>query len=261
MRDISIAISTISHRIERLDLAMHSGVQYVIVHQEPGMASPSFIEKLLERPDIIYVPLNEKGLSVSRNNAIKHSTGKYILVMDDDVTFSIEKIYQLIKTMIDEEIYVATYYHKYLDGRTTKINNKSYYLNKLTVAQPSSIDICFNKRVLAEKNIKFDELFGLGSKYPSGEEMIFLSDCISSGLPVKRYPLEICVHPPITSGLDFYSSPQKIAAKAAMFSRVYKKWWRVMFVLFVIKKIPRVFKAGYTSFFISNVLDCLRGKY
>lgn len=258
---ISIVISTISARIEKLVIPQASNIEYVVVHQNPHEAKQSIIHELLSRKDVVYTPLYEHGLTKSRNVGIANASGDYVLIMDDDVTFSIEKIYQLIKTMIDEEIYVATYYHQYLDGRTTKINNKSYYLNKLTVAQPSSIDICFNKRVLAEKNIKFDELFGLGSKYPSGEEMIFLSDCLSSGLPVKRYPLEICVHPPITSGLDFYSSPQKIAAKAAMFSRVYKKWWRVMFILFVIKKIPRVFKAGYTSFFISNVLDCLRGKY
>lgn len=252
MRDISIAISTISHRIERLDLAMHSGVQYVIVHQEPGMASPSFIEKLLERSDIIYVPLKEKGLSVSRNNAIKHSTGKYILVMDDDVTFSISSIDELLEQAEREHVDVATYYHRYSDGRSTLRKGHAFIHNKFNISSPSSIDICIKRSAIIGCNIKFDENFGLGAIYPSGEEMIFLSDCLKNNLLVKRYPIEICTHPPVASGLDFYTSLDKTVAKYEMLRRVFPVAGQYIFILFVIKKMPQAFKANKLIHFIKN---------
>ena len=252
MCQLNIAISTISNRIESLNLIQYDGIQYVIVHQEPHQASAGIVKSLIDRPDVIYVPLEKKGLSVSRNTALVNATGDYVLIMDDDVTFSISSIEQLLEQAEREHVDVATYYHRYSDGTTTLRKGNSFIHNKFNISSPSSIDICIKRSAIIGCNIKFDENFGLGAIYPSGEEMIFLSDCLKNNLLVKRYPIEICTHPPVASGLDFYTSLDKTVAKYAMLKRIFPVAGQYIFILFVIKKMPQAFKANKLIHFIKN---------
>ncbi|WP_370559865.1 glycosyltransferase [Edwardsiella tarda] len=254
MLDLSIAISTISSRICNLKLEPYPGVQYVIVHQEPNTISDDFLQSIKKRHDIIYVPLEKRGLSLSRNTGLAISSRKYVMIMDDDVTFSFDSISELIENMERDNVDVATYYHKYADGRSTLNTRKVYDHNKINIAKPSSIDICIKRNSLLTFNLSFDESFGLGAKYPSGEEMILLADCLSHKLLIRRYPIEVCTHPPITSGMDFYSSLDKTIAKYAMFKRVYQQIGPLMFFAFVIKKTPQAYKSGKLLSFLKNSL-------
>lgn len=254
MINVSIAVSTYSNRIEQLTLKEYPNVEYIIVHQSPCDISSKISMLLENRNDVSYIPTETIGLSKSRNIAIKNSKGKYIIIMDDDVDFSFNSIEKLTKHMDEDDVDIGTYYHKYTNGKTTKNKEYSFSHNKLNIANPSSIDICLKRESIAASGVLFDENFGLGTSYPSGEEMIFLSDCIKSGLKLKRYPIEVCIHPPVTSGSDFYSSKEKILAKKAMFKRVYGRLGGIMFILFILKKYPAVYKAGYGIFFLKHSL-------
>lgn len=254
MINISIAVSTYSNRIERLVLKEYPNVEYVIVHQSP-CDMPFEIRTILEnRSDVLYIPSETIGLSKSRNIAIKNSTGKYIIIMDDDVDFSFDSMDKLTKHMDEDNVDIGTYYHKYTNGNTTKKKEYAFFHNRFNIANPSSIDICLRRESIVDSGVLFDEHFGLGTEYPSGEEMIFLSDCMNAKLLLKRYPIEICTHPPLTSGSDFYSTKEKISAKREMFRRVYGRLGGMVFFIFFLKKLPKAFKAGYGIFFIKKSL-------
>jgi glycosyltransferase involved in cell wall biosynthesis len=250
---ISIAISTYAERIANIKLfESHPHINYVVVHQQPQGVPVESMSYLKNRNDVLYIPTNTKGLSISRYIAIKNSTGDYIMIMDDDVDFFLDSIEKLITCMDEDDVDISTYYHKYTNGKTTKNKDHSFYHNRLNIANPSSIDICLKRESIIASGVLFDEDFGLGTNYPSGEEMIFLSDCIKSGLKLKRYPIEVCIHPPVTSGSDFYSTKEKILAKKAMFKRVYGQLGGLMFILFILKKYPAAYKAGYGLFFLKQ---------
>lgn len=252
MYTLSIAISTISERIEKLRLPVCDGFQYIIIHQENNIPLSKATEHLMARSDVVYVPLEKKGLSASRNVGLLKADGEYVMIMDDDVLFSLEKILKLLSWIKADNVDVATYYHRYSDGRTTLRKGHAFIHNKFNISSPSSIDICIKRSAIIGCNIKFDENFGLGAIYPSGEEMIFLSDCLKNNLVVKRYPIEICTHPPVTSGLDFYTSLDKTVAKYEMLRRVFPVAGQYIFILFVIKKMPQAFKANKLIHFIKN---------
>lgn len=251
---ISLAISTISNRIDNLKLQEYSNAEYVIVHQRPNEGDQKIISDLKARHDIVYIPLDKVGLSVSRNTAIEKCNGDYIFILDDDVFFSFERMVSVVDLMSKDEVDIGTFYHKYTNGKTTKNKKHSFSHNVFNIANPSSIDICLKRESIAASGVLFDEDFGLGTNYPSGEEMIFLSDCIKSSLKLKRYPIEVCIHPPVTSGSDFYSTKEKISAKKAMFKRVYGQLGGIMFILFILKKYPAAYKAGYGLFFLKHSL-------
>ena len=72
---------------------------------------------------------------------------------------------------------------------------------------------------IKDKNIKFDENFGLGGIYTSGEENIFLMDCINNGLKIIYIPITIAIHEKESSGriLD----EKTIYSKGALFYRLF----------------------------------------
>jgi len=254
--DISIfvAISTYGSRISMLQLPelIIPGVNYLIVHQLAGFTEGENL--FSSRPDVIYRKMNVLGLSKSRNEAIRYGNGDYLYFMDDDTIIFPEKIIALCEEMRRDGAQVGTCCFKYSDGGIKKYSLNQFTHNNLTLAKVSSIEICVATKFLRENSILFNENFGIGAPYPSGEEYIFLSDLLKSKAFIKFYPIVTSIHPPVTSGQDFYSSEEKILAKREMLRIVFGKFSYIFILLFWMKKIPKVYKAGYLNLFTRTML-------
>ncbi|HID7802479.1 TPA: glycosyltransferase [Proteus mirabilis] len=255
MPEFCIAISTMNDRINKVNIPpFKKNISYIIIHQTKN--NNYTLPEILQhgRKDITYIKTNQLGLSKSRNLAIINCRKKYLFIMDDDVTFNLDQMMILIKNMEKDKTDIGTFYHSYTNGKSTLKKEKCIKLNFINIAKVSSIDICMNIEKIKEKNIYFNENFGLGTNLPSGEEMIFLSDGLKNKLSIVRYPQIIATHPPITSGLDFYSSINKIEAKKLMIENVYGKFSLIFKILFIIKKLKKAKQAGYGIQFLKNML-------
>lgn len=197
----------------------------------------------------------ERGLSKSRNLALKNCKADFGYIMDDDVILEENSIEKIVMKMVEDSADIGTSYFKYENGCFSKSNlSKPFKHDLFTTAKVSSIEMCIKIDSVKNNNIFFNEKFGLGTDLPSGEEYIFLSDCLKKRLNVNYYPICIGTHPNITSGDDFYSSSDKILAKREMLKHVFL-WKSPLFVFaFWIKKIPHVIKAGYALKFTRTLL-------
>lgn len=257
MNTLSIVISTTNQRILGLNLKpVHSDVCYVVVHQVydasyKNESLPDFIS----RDDVTYIRLDYPGLSKSRNVGLSSVKTKFAYIMDDDVDFDLVKISQLVGWMEKNQVDVATCQFVFEDGSLPRSYSEvAFKHSMLSAAKVSSIEICVNVEKLKEKSISFDERFGLGADFPSGEEYVFITDCIKAGLNVWFYPITTGVHPKITSGMDFYTSSRKALAKREMFKHIFG-WKAFLFILaFWLKKSRKVFKAGYFWSFTKTML-------
>lgn len=239
---IAILISTSNNRINK-NFFFDRQFSYVIVHQVYDGKQYDEVGKFTSS-NVEYKKLNYPGLSKSRNIALDICKAKYAYIMDDDVEFSLNNIRQLVEKMENDSVDVATCQFKYQDGTfPKKYSDESFEHSILSSAKVSSIEICVNIESIRQSGIKFDESFGLGTQWPSGEEFIFLTDCLKAGLKVKYYPIVAGIHPSETSGQDFYSSFSKSVAKREMFKRVFG--WRswLYIIAFWIKKLPNAVKA------------------
>lgn len=254
---LTVAISTANNRLKDIQLpASASKCSFLVVHQIFNQSSDGVdCSKILARDDVDHHILNYAGLSKSRNFGIAHATTKYLFIMDDDVIFDVERMQALVEWMDSNNIDVATCQHKFESGRFPKnYQSQPFKHNLLSLAKVSSIDICLNVEKVRKLNLGFDERFGLGSDLPSGEEYIFLTDCLKRGLNIWFYPITVGVHPDITSGMDFYTSPAKTLAKREMLIRIFG-WKSSLFIFaFWLKKLPHVFKTGYLVSFTKNML-------
>lgn len=241
-----LLISTMHKNIaEVLEMLKQSNVKCDALVVVQGVSEG--YEQLKQSGQSIRIIFTEEiGLSKSRNLALKHCSAKYGYIMDDDVVLDTNAIRSLVEVMESDGTDIATCKYICKSGKYPKKYKKTKFSHTmLSAAKVSSIEICVNVNVIKDKGIEFDQLFGLGTSLPSGEEYIFVTDCLKSSLKVKYYPIVIGVHPDFTSGLDFYTDENKILAKREMLKRVFGKKSIFFIIAFWLKKLNVIFKAGY----------------
>lgn len=212
MYNLEVAVSTLNDGI--YNIKFRSDYNYLVIHQVTnGYDYSNFINQF--SVNVRYIISNEKGLSKSRNLALDNAIGDYVWIMDDDVLIH-DRAYHYIMSLIKQNsnygMFVVSHSHKdieYISG--VQCQNVS----SISAANVSSIDMIINR--IRCGNLRFDERFGLGTGYSSGEEYIFTCNLIASKQKVLKSRFVCTYHPLISSGNDFYSTPNKLKTKLEMF--------------------------------------------
>ncbi|EKF73275.1 glycosyltransferase [Alcanivorax hongdengensis A-11-3] len=197
---ITLAVSTIGDKIDTaLELLEpfrdEEGLELIVLAQKSPNRLKTQIDTIKSEKNIRLIPLDSVGLSKSRNAAIKAATGDYIWILDDDV--SIEKHHiQIIKDALHDK---PDHIHI---GQIECSDCKGFYKDysrsrkgRLGLLRISSIEILAPTRKIREYGVVFNESIGLGTSLPSGEENVFLLDCLNAGIPFNFINKTIIGHP------------------------------------------------------------------
>jgi len=171
--------------------------------------------EIFSEENIRYDVLHSKGLSKNRNNCLRHLQNDINLIADDDLDYIDafeEKILSAFSENPDADIITFQMHGK----ERFKTGRKH---SRWSIIKVQSVVIAFRKKSIENSNIFFDERFGLGAEYISGEENIFLKDSFDKGLKLLAGPAVIVRHPHISSGEVF--SDELVKAKIAVFKRMY----------------------------------------
>lgn len=132
----------------------------------------------------------DRGLSRSRNLAIRNASADICVLCDNDVVYEKdyeEKIISAFEKHEDADIIVF-----YIKRKEKPVPNfdKEKRMGYLSVLKIFSPEIAFRRESVAD--IKFDEDFGAGSsKYIMGEENIFLYDALKKRKKIYYVPTKI----------------------------------------------------------------------
>lgn len=251
---LTFVYSTLNDRISEITLPPpHPGVEWLIVHQivgaELSTRCKKVVSKFSDREDVAYHPLCRKGLSYSRNYGLSKARTSYAYLLDDDVQLDANAPANVLTAINHYKADVLTFLHtiggQLKKNALKKVTKHNWY----TAGRVSSIDLCINLDFIKRNGISFDESFGLGSMYPSGEEYIFLRDCLRAHGAVVHVPEIVAHHPPITSGTDFFSCVDYVLAKRKMFQRATHRKISFELLAFYFKKLPILLKARRLCFF------------
>ena len=105
---------------------------------------------------------------------------------------------------------------------------------------------------IIKNNIQFDTLFGLGATFETGEEYIFLRNCIEKDLTVLFCPKIILEHKSISSGKLAFKD-KNIFARAAIFYKFYGylSYLKLMHHIYLLKKKNMIsWKQVYSKFLV-----------
>lgn len=144
------------------------------------------IISLKENEELTFISSKERGLSKSRNLAIKNSTADVCLLADNDVTFDnhyIETVLNGYKRYPDADVIAFTVHGDSSERSVNRLKNGR--VNRVMSMKISSVQISFKRDIVEKHNLYLKEDFGAGSeKFNSGEESIFLYTAIKKGLKV-----------------------------------------------------------------------------
>ncbi|HFI0502014.1 TPA: glycosyltransferase [Streptococcus suis] len=212
-----------------------SEVNTIVVNQSTSGRSETHLEKV-EHSTIIYS--DRLGLSASRNDAIAQAEDSAICqIADDDLVFVdqyesiVEKAYQefpdadIIAFFVDHEVDKL--------AKTPLKKGRVFHLASMKI---SSVQICFKKSSLTQNKIEFDERFGIGAMYGSGEENILLFDALKKGLKIYSYPVKIATLKDRPSQWDRSNTPEVCKKRGAIYKRMSPKLYWLLILQFAIRK-------------------------
>lgn len=139
---------------------------------------------------VTYIESTQRGLSKSRNMAIRNAKADICILCDNDVEYADGYEEMILKEFKNHpEADLIVFYIKRKEKQKPNYP-KERYMGYLSVMKIFSPEIAFRRK--AVKDITFDERFGAGSgKYLMGEENIFLYNCLKSHKKILYVPVKI----------------------------------------------------------------------
>ena len=221
-----------------------NGVRYLVSWQtDKDLAVPGE----LVREDFIIFKSKTKGLAVNRNIALSHATAPFLLISDDDTDYTEDNLNAVLKGFRDyPDADILTFRFE------SKSVNKIYPDYVCPLDSPpkgyfiSSIEIAFRKDSVKGK-VWFNEYFGVGALFRSGEEDIFIRDCLDLGMKGFFLPETIVRHDASTTSTRDMHSTLRPMTKGAVFLRLHPRDWTLRMIAHALREIPLWIKGEVPS--------------
>lgn len=197
---ITLAVSTIGDKVEgAIELLEpfgdEEGLELIVLAQKSPNRLISQIDTIKSEKNIRLIPLDSVGLSKSRNAAIREATGDYVWILDDDVSIEKHHIQVIQSALRDNPDHIHIGQIECSDCQGLYKDYSRSRKGRLGILRISSIEILAPVKKIREYEVVFNESIGLGTALPSGEENVFLLDCLNAGIPFNFIDKTIIGHP------------------------------------------------------------------
>lgn len=250
----SLIVATLGTRIPELERLLSSlenqtykNFEVIMVVQDNFGKVSDTLEKYQDM-NIKEVQISEKGLSNARNIGLQYAEGTYVTFSDDDCWYPADGL-SIVKDKIDD-FDICCY--KFFDPMLKQYQKKypeapQRELSYFDLAKKSSIEIFINLKRVSKKDTKFDINFGVGSKYPTGEENIFLCDMKRKKYTIAYEP-EVVVYHPCDLSTDSTIEPINWSYRTIILKRMYNSTFLAFFIyLYITLRRRRNIKKPFYS--------------
>lgn len=265
---LTVAVATIGARMAALRLPPpRAGVDYVVCVQKmaPGSA-PDRPAPALELPapnlptpdrpasdwptpdwaaraDVRLIPQAGTGVSINRNAGLAAAQGDLVLFSDDDITLDMDGIDRLRGAFAEDPgLALAMGWRA---GRLPRRGRRAarHRLTRLNTGRACPPEIMVRRAAIAAADVRFDPDFGVGARYPLGEEYAFVADILRAGGRGLGLPVVTGAHPDISTG-DDWRDPVLMAARQALLRRVFGPWAGPVRLVYAWRNRPRFAGTG-----------------
>ncbi len=195
---LDILICSLNKGIVRVDEVLNpptADIRYIISYQYTDERYLDLIpQSIRTRSDVSLYIYKGQGLSSNRNLALEKATSELVMFADDDTHIhseSIERIKEIFTAddTLDMAFFQATTY----TGKPLKnYPTEECSLNGMPETYSISTIEMVCRREKIQATLRFDERFGLGTKFLTcGEEDIWMEDARRAGLRMKYFPIKI----------------------------------------------------------------------
>ena len=249
---IDVLISTIKKKsISELELEKKNIKQALIINQMMDKCSTE------KKGNYIMHSYDDKGLAKSRNRLLDGMTGDIAVITDDDITFTKDAWKVIEKAYKENDADLIIF--NLQKGKDLIGSKKSFRYNQISAMSVCSCQVTFRVDSIRKNNIRFDENFGIHAPFGSGEENIFLSDCLKKGLKMIHVPITINSHPEEETTGERWDE-KNIKSKGALMYRLHKHSYFLFLMYFAITKHKK-YKKNYSFFKFIKIFNQGKKEY
>lgn len=188
----------------------------------------------------LFYSFKERGVGLSRNNALMRATADYALLADDDMVYR-----NNYPQMVEEQ------FAKYPDADLIIFNLEEDIPTRYIIKEPfkvsrrnymrfGAVRIAFRPESVKKKGISFHLCFGGGTPHSNGEDTIFLRDCLKNGLNIMAVPVTIAKLTEERESTWFQGFTEKYYRdRGALFKMLSPSLYPLLILQFVIRKYKK----------------------
>lgn len=186
------------------------------------------------------IPVAGHGVARSRNAAIEHARGRYLMFCDDDVQIALDGALASARHLDRTGRALALGAAIDPDGALRKrYPTTARRLRLLAAAKAATYEMVLDVDAARERGVRFDERFGAGAPMPLGDEYVFIADLLRAGLRADAVPWVLATHPHQSSG-HRWGTDADAHHRAAVLNRVFGRWAAPARGLFALKHRRRL---------------------
>ena len=175
---------------------------------------------------VVYFNSAERGVGRNRNVLIRNTTADICLFADDDMQF-VDGYPQIAQKAFEEcpdaDILIFNLIEKRPRRSVTKQITR---INKYNYAKYGAARIAFRRQSVLSAGIRFDLSFGGGTEHGSGEDTIFLWDCIKKKLKIYAVPYALAEIDQTAVSTWFKGYNEKFFLdKGALYAHIHPVLW------------------------------------
>ena len=184
---------------------------------------------------VTYLHAADRGVGKNRNRLLDHAEGDFLILADDDMRFVDgypEIAAQAIGACADADVYIFNlierHPRRYVNREIARVGRRQY-------ARYGAARLMLRREAIERAGIRFSLEFGGGARYGSGEDTIFLRDCLDKGLKLYAVPYALAEINQEAPSSWFTGYHEKFFQdKGALYACLYPHLWPVMAVRFLL---------------------------
>ena len=186
--------------------------------------------------NILWIDTTERGLSKSRNMAIRNATADICMIADDDMEYRTDYVETVTSAFSRINADVISFQVSGIEEKFKNYFSEEQKIGYLKSMKISSVEVAFKRKPFVKNNIFFDELVGAGTDFLMGEENAMLFQCLRKGLTVFYTPKVIAdLHIGNSTWFDGMNEKYFIG-KGAAFTAMKTPFTSVLIWQFAIRK-------------------------
>ena len=141
--------------------------------------------------DIKYLSLSERGVGLNRNTALMRATSDICIIADDDLRYVDDYPSIVEKCFIENPDIDVIIFELNKKSKKRFSINKKQKITYLNFMKYGCARIAFKRKAITKNGISFNLHFGGGAEYGSGEDSLFLHECLKKKLRIIALPITI----------------------------------------------------------------------
>lgn len=191
---IETLVSGVQQNMESIAQTMNLSTDSIVINQ---CDKNEYLEYQHKGNTIRCYSFAERGVGLSRNNALLRAKADIVLFSDEDIRYRDGYGEQVIKAFEDNpKADMILFNFDVIEERRTYHIEKKTKVGRLNCGRYPTYSFAIKREKLHKSGITFNLLFGGGAKYSNGEDSLFIKDCVRKGFNIIALPITLGTEEP-----------------------------------------------------------------